>query len=50
MQKRRGKRPDKDLPSSRLGNGCAGNTALVWFEKYTGPALPLTAFDPPANS
>lgn len=40
----------KDLPSSRLGNGCAGNTALVWFEKYTGPALPLTAFDPPANS
>ncbi len=42
-QKRRGKRPDKDLPSSRL-NGCAGNTALVWFEKSTGPALPLTAF------
>ncbi|WP_236707374.1 molybdopterin-dependent oxidoreductase, partial [Escherichia albertii] len=40
----------KDLPSSRLGNGCAGNTALAWLEKYTGPALPLTAFDPPANS
>ncbi|MGS9059222.1 molybdopterin dinucleotide binding domain-containing protein, partial [Salmonella enterica subsp. enterica serovar Infantis] len=30
----------KDLPSSRLGTGGAGNTALVWFEKYTGPALP----------
>lgn len=40
----------KDLPSSRLGNGCAGNTAVVWLEKYTGPALTLTAFDPPASS
>ncbi len=36
----------KDIPTSRLGNGCAGNTALAWLEKYTGPALPLTAFDP----
>ena len=40
----------KDLPSSRLGNGCAGNTALAWVEKYVGPALTLTAFDPPANA
>ncbi|MGR4051214.1 molybdopterin guanine dinucleotide-containing S/N-oxide reductase [Kosakonia cowanii] len=40
----------KDLPSSRLGNGCAGNTALAWVEKYRGPALTLTAFDPPASS
>ncbi|MCV5961379.1 hypothetical protein OFO30_38940, partial [Escherichia coli] len=40
----------KDIPTSRLGNGCAGNTALAWLEKYTGPALPLTAFDPPANA
>ncbi|HAJ3457575.1 TPA: trimethylamine-N-oxide reductase, partial [Escherichia coli] len=24
--------------------------ALAWLEKYTGPALPLTAFDPPANA
>ncbi|POT55572.1 trimethylamine-N-oxide reductase TorA [Citrobacter amalonaticus] len=39
----------KDLPSSRLGNGCAGNTALAWLEKYRGPALALTAFDPPAS-
>ncbi len=31
----------KDIPTSRLGNGCAGNTALAWLEKYTGPALPL---------
>lgn len=40
----------KDLPSSRLGNGCAGNTALAWLEKYTGPELTLTAFEPPASS
>ncbi len=40
----------KDIPTSRLGNGCAGNTAPAWLEKYTGPALPLTAFDPPANA
>ena len=40
----------KDLPSSKLGNGCAGNTALAWVEKYQGPELTLTAFDPPANS
>ena len=39
-----------DLPSSRLGNGCAGNTALVWLEKYRGPSLTLTAFDPPASA
>ncbi|SUB73923.1 Trimethylamine-N-oxide reductase 2 precursor [Pluralibacter gergoviae] len=40
----------KDLPSSKLGNGCAGNTALAWLEKYSGPALPVTAFDPPASA
>lgn len=40
----------KDMPTSRLGNGCAGNTALAWLEKYHGPALLLTAFDPPANA
>lgn len=40
----------KDLPSSKLGNGCAGNTALAWLEKYQGPSLTLTAFDPPASS
>ena len=39
----------KDLPSSKLGNGCAGNTALAWLEKYSGPTLALTAFDPPAS-
>ncbi|MFQ3230044.1 molybdopterin guanine dinucleotide-containing S/N-oxide reductase [Reinekea sp.] len=36
-----------DIPSSRLANGCAGNSSLVMIEKYTGPALTLTAFDPP---
>jgi len=40
----------KDIPSSRLGNGCAGNTALAWVEKYDGPALTVTAFNPPANA
>lgn len=40
----------KDLPSSKLGNGCAGNTALAWLEKYHGPVPTLTAFDPPANA
>ncbi|MEB7714429.1 molybdopterin guanine dinucleotide-containing S/N-oxide reductase [Kluyvera cryocrescens] len=40
----------KDIPSSRLGNGCAGNTALAWVEKYNGPELALTAFNPPANA
>lgn len=40
----------KDIPSSRLGNGCAGNTALAWVEKYDGPNLALTAFNPPANA
>ena len=38
------------IPSSKLGNGCAGNTALAWVEKYLGPELTLTAFDPPASS
>ena len=40
----------KELPSSTLGTGRAGNTALAWLEKYQGPALTLTAFDPPASS
>ncbi|WP_433962426.1 hypothetical protein, partial [Morganella morganii] len=26
------------------------NTALAWLEKYTGPELTLTAFEPPASS
>ncbi len=37
-----------DLPSSRLVTGCSGNTALVWFEKYTGPAQPPPSFYPPS--
>lgn len=39
-----------DIPSSRLANGCAGNTTLVWMEKYRGPALSVTAFDPPTSA
>ncbi|WP_159566595.1 trimethylamine-N-oxide reductase 2 [Budvicia diplopodorum] len=37
----------KDIPTSQLANGCSANTALVYIEKYTGPVLPLTAFNPP---
>jgi biotin/methionine sulfoxide reductase len=32
LQKRGGERLNKDIPTSRLGNGCAGNTALAWLE------------------
>ncbi|WP_058913400.1 trimethylamine-N-oxide reductase 2 [Entomohabitans teleogrylli] len=36
-----------DIPTSRLANGCAGNSALVYAEKYQGAAPKLTAFDEP---
>lgn len=38
-----------DIPTSRLANGCAPNSSLVRIEKYEGPALTLTAFEPPMN-
>ncbi|KXF82280.1 molybdopterin guanine dinucleotide-containing S/N-oxide reductase [Enterovibrio coralii] len=38
-----------DIPTSRLANGCAANSSLVKIEKYEGPVLALTAFDPPVN-
>lgn len=38
-----------DIPSSRLANGCAGNSSLVRIEKFNGTAPPLTAFEPPEN-
>ena len=37
-----------DIPSSQLANACAGNSALVYIEKYTSNAPKLTAFDQPA--
>ena len=37
-----------DIPNSRLANGCAGNTSLVYAEKFTGEAPKLTVFDEPA--
>lgn len=37
-----------DIPTSRLANGCAGNTNLVYAEKFTGEAPKLTVFDEPA--
>ena len=39
-----------DIPTSRLANGCAANSALVKIEKYNGAALRLTAFTPPAGA
>jgi trimethylamine-N-oxide reductase (cytochrome c) len=36
-----------DIPTSRLANGCAGNSALVYAEKYQGAVPKLTAFDEP---
>lgn len=40
----------RDIPSSRLGNGCAANSSLVWMEKYTGELPTVTAFSAPASS
>ncbi|MTD37391.1 molybdopterin guanine dinucleotide-containing S/N-oxide reductase [Erwinia sp. CPCC 100877] len=39
-----------DIPTSRLANGCAANSSLVWLEKYHGPELPVRAFEPPATA
>ncbi|QCT18946.1 molybdopterin guanine dinucleotide-containing S/N-oxide reductase [Jejubacter calystegiae] len=39
-----------DIPTSRLANGCAANSSLVWLEKYQGPEMPVRAFDPPATA
>ncbi|MCZ4335668.1 molybdopterin guanine dinucleotide-containing S/N-oxide reductase [Aeromonas hydrophila] len=39
-----------DIPTSRLANGCAGNSSLVRIEKYQGKPLPLTAFTPPKGA
>ncbi|RJT26243.1 trimethylamine-N-oxide reductase 2 [Buttiauxella izardii] len=40
----------KDIPTSRLANGCSANTSLVKLEKYAGPELTLTAFTPPLGA
>ncbi|WP_070964050.1 molybdopterin guanine dinucleotide-containing S/N-oxide reductase [Vibrio sonorensis] len=37
-----------DIPTSRLANGCAGNSALVKIEKYKDSEMTLTAFTPPS--
>lgn len=39
-----------DMPSSRLANGCAANSALVRIEKYSATAPKLTAFTPPTSA
>lgn len=38
-----------DIPTSRLANGCAGNSALVKIVKYNGEVPNLTAFTPVTN-
>ncbi len=38
----------RDAGTSRLGQGCAAQSCLVQVERYTGPVLPVTAFDLPA--
>jgi trimethylamine-N-oxide reductase (cytochrome c) len=40
----------QDIPTSRLANGCAGNTNLVMIEKFSGSAPDLMAFTPPAGA
>ena len=40
----------KDKPTSSLSQACNANTALVQIEKYTDPAPPVTAFDPPEGA
>ncbi|PMH46202.1 trimethylamine N-oxide reductase I catalytic subunit [Vibrio sp. 10N.286.49.B3] len=39
-----------DIPTSRLANGCSGNSGIVKIEKYTGKAPTLTAFTPPKGA
>ncbi|WP_017431062.1 molybdopterin guanine dinucleotide-containing S/N-oxide reductase [Vreelandella jeotgali] len=39
-----------DRGTSKLAQGNCGYTALVDFEKYTGPVPELTAFEPPAGA
>jgi biotin/methionine sulfoxide reductase len=36
-----------DVGTSRLGQGCAAQSALVQIERYVGELPPVTAFDPP---
>jgi len=38
----------QDVGASRLSEGCAAQSVLVQVERYDGPLLPITAFDPPA--
>ena len=37
-----------DRGTSKLGQGCTGQHALVEIERWTGPLPPIRAFDPPA--
>lgn len=40
----------QDISSSSLANACSANSTLVEIEKYQGPTLTLTAFDPPQGA
>lgn len=39
-----------DIPTSRLANGCAANSALVKVEKWIGDTLETQAFEPPKGA
>lgn len=38
----------QDVGTSRLGQGCAAQSALVEVERFNGPLPEITAFEPPA--
>lgn len=40
----------RDIPTSRLANGCAANSSIVRIEKYQDKAPALMAFTPPKNA
>lgn len=39
-----------DIPTSRLANGCAANSALIKVEKWVGDTLETQAFEPPKGA
>jgi biotin/methionine sulfoxide reductase len=40
----------RDVGTSRLAQGCAGQLCWIEIERYNAPLLPIRAFDPPPNS
>jgi len=40
----------RDVGTSRLAQGCAGQLTLVEIERWNGPLPPVKAFDPPPTT